>query len=157
MNALSSGANGKPFFSYRVAFCVEHSPYNWIISKLWDLAIHSIRKFSENVTCLHITHIPANSPGFPGSLQVFHAPINVKLLGGGRPGIGGTFELSWEFLFKCLTPGHLWIVKIATKIQWNVARKAIKTIKSPHYGTMTTVKSPTYAQPPPSCLTLIGT
>ena len=29
-------------------------------------------------------------------------------------------------------------------------------IKSPHYGTMTTVKSPIYARPHPSGLTLIG-
>ena len=40
-----------------------------------------------------------------------YARINVKLLGG-RPGIGGAFEL-----FKCLNPGHLWIVKFATKSQ----------------------------------------
>ena len=26
--ALSSGANGKPSFSYLMAFCVEHAPYN---------------------------------------------------------------------------------------------------------------------------------
>ena len=26
---------------------------------------------------------------------------------------------------------------------------ATKTVKSPHYGTMTTVKSPAYARPPP--------
>ncbi len=79
--------------------------------------------------------------------------------GGGKPDIGGAFELSWEFLFKCPTPGHLYIVKIATKTK-NVVRKAIKTIKSPHYKTMTTFKSPTYARPPPpppppSGLTLI--
>ncbi len=82
-----------------------------------------------------------------------YAPINVKLLGGGgggrRPGIGGAFELSWEFLFKCLHPGHLWIVKFATKSQWNATRKTIKTVKSPHCGMMTTVNSPTYARPPP--------
>ena len=28
INALSSGANGKPSSSYRMAFCVEHAPYN---------------------------------------------------------------------------------------------------------------------------------
>ena len=28
MNALSSGANGKPSFSYHMAFCAEHAPYN---------------------------------------------------------------------------------------------------------------------------------
>ena len=28
MNALSSGANGKPSFSYLMAFCVEHVPYD---------------------------------------------------------------------------------------------------------------------------------
>ena len=50
-------------------------------------------------------------------IRVSYAPINVKPLGGGgrRPGIGGAFELSGEFLFKCPTPGHLWIVKMATK------------------------------------------
>ena len=50
-----------------------------------------------------------------------------------------------EFLFKCPTAGHLRIVKIATKSQENVARKAIKTVKSPYYGTMTTVKSLAFA------------
>ena len=33
-----------------------------------------------------------------------NAPINVKLLGG-RPGIGGGFELRSVFLFKCPAPG----------------------------------------------------
>ena len=65
---------------------------------------------------------------------------------GGRPAIGRAFEPSWTFLFKCPTAQHLWIVKIATKSQENVVGKAIKTVKSLHYGTMTTVKSPTYAR-----------
>ena len=30
---------------------------------------------------------------------------------GGRPGIGGAFELSWEFPFKCPTPGHCGLSK----------------------------------------------
>ena len=46
--------------------------------------------------------------------DLINAPISVKLLGG-RLGIGGAFELSWEFLFKCPTPGHLWIVKIKSQ------------------------------------------
>ena len=53
-------------------------------------------------------------------------------------------------------PRASWIVKIATKSQKKVAGKAIKTVKSPPYGTMTTVKSPAFARPPPSGLTLIG-
>ena len=57
---------------------------------------------------------------------------------GGRPGIGG----------------HLWIVKIATKSQQNDARKTIKTVKSPHYGTMTTAKPPTYARLTPQRLNI---
>ena len=42
-----------------------------------------------------------------------NAPINVKLLGGGggRPGIGGGFELRSFVLFKCPTPGTLSLVK----------------------------------------------
>ena len=34
MNALSSGTNGKPSSSYRVAVCGEHATYNSIISTL---------------------------------------------------------------------------------------------------------------------------
>ena len=47
-------------------------------------------------------------------LPGIYAPINVKPLaggGGGRPGKGGAFELSWEFPFKCPTPGHCGLSK----------------------------------------------
>ena len=46
-----------------------------------------------------------------------YAPINVKPLGGGgRLGIGGAFELRVSVQISP-TPGHLWIVKMATKSQ----------------------------------------
>ena len=41
MNALSSGTNGKPSSSYRMAICVEHATYNCIISTLWNNFRHS--------------------------------------------------------------------------------------------------------------------
>ena len=45
---------------------------------------------------------------------VCHAFINVKLLlVGGRPGIGGGFELRSVFLFKCPAPGKSsWVKKV---------------------------------------------
>ena len=78
--------------------------------------------------------------------------------GGGEAGHRRGIWTELRVFVQMPHPRALWIVEIATKSQQNVARKVIKTVKKPHYGTMITVKSPAFARPPPppSGLTLIG-
>ena len=78
----------------------------------------------------------AGSPLMRTISRASYAPINVKLLGRGRPGIGEGFELRSK---KCkfLTPGLLLLVK-----------KTQRMIKSPCHGQTRNVKSPSYARPP---------
>ena len=65
-----------------------------------------------------------------------YAPINVKPLGGGggKPGIGGGFELSWEFPFKCPTPGHCGLSKKQLKVNKMLLEWPLKRSKNPTTG-----------------------
>ena len=92
-----------------------------------------------------------------GLFQVYeiNAPINVQPLeGGGEAGHWRGISTELRVSVQMPHPRALWIVKIATKSQQNVARNAIKTVKKPHYGKMITVKSPAFARPPPQRLTI---
>ena len=51
--------------------------------------------------------------------------------------------------FRCLIPDSRFRFRIPVPGFRVAPGKAIKTVKSSHYGMMTTVKSPTYARPSP--------
>ena len=108
--------NLKNIVSRTFSACTVLSRYGavliWLISHL-----HFTTLASGNANFLHHSyHLYSQQllpPNCRSSSQLFllsNAPINVKLLGG-RPGIGGGFELRSFFLFKCPTPGTLSLVK----------------------------------------------
>jgi len=73
---------------------------------------------------------------------------------GGRPGIGGEFELRSVFLFKCPAPGKSSWVK---KVQIPHTRVIVVGQKNstPYHG-LVTLNHPPMPGLPPSGLTLIG-